>query len=657
MKRMRFAIPVILLLLFFTLLHTSHLSAQTTTMKDEDCLSCHSDKELEAVTERGKKLDLYVPENPLLGSVHEGMTCLQCHKDAKSFDDVPHSPNPMTKACPDCHEDAKKAMEHDVHGIACDTGNPRSPSCCACHGGHQIKPLASPDSVMSKKNQPDTCGKCHGGDTLLATEKGITKRNLVGRYKSSVHWQAIIEGKNAASCTNCHGHHGILSSASDRSGVSRTGVANSCQVCHPIETKSFWTGAHGNALLHGNNDVPNCTTCHGDHDMATLRTRSGDAKQWASTQVCIWCHGNSRMMKRYGLDTAPVDSYMEDFHGLTQRGTMGASATCADCHDPHHSLPSDHPSSRMHISNRGPVCGGCHGKVTDSFAQSFTHQKALEVSGGELEHIVKVIYIVIIIVTVSGMLLYCFLVWLHAVRKKARAQRKQRYIRRMSRYERVSHFWLFISFVLLVVTGFALKYPEAFWAKWLFSIGITEAIRAFIHRFAAIVMTLDLSFFMLYMFLNKRGKCFTKEMMPSFKRDIKDFFKALSYYLGVSKDNEQPKFRAFNFAEKFEFWALIWGTVVMVVTGLILWFPKAIPAGWPSWIIPVARVIHYFEALLATLAILIWHGFHVIFHPDEYPMNTAWFTGYITDHEAEERFEADAVKLMRKDSEKNIIED
>jgi formate dehydrogenase gamma subunit len=647
MKRMLFYVLVASFILLFTPSITSHLNAQA-QMPDEDCLNCHSDKELEAVTERGKKLALYVPENALVGSVHEGMTCTQCHVEAKSFEDVPHAPRPLEKACPDCHEEAKGAMKNDVHGIAIDKGNPRSPSCFVCHGGHQIKPLTSLESRYSKKNQADTCGRCHGTDRLLKEEKGITKRNLVSRYKSSVHWQAIVEGKNAASCTDCHGHHGILSSASERSGVSRTGVANSCQICHPIETRSFWTGAHGAALLHGNNDVPNCTTCHGDHDMATLRTRSGDAKQWASTQVCIWCHGNSRMMVRYGLDTTPVDSYMEDFHGLTQRGTMGASATCADCHDPHHSLPSNHPSSRMHISNRGPVCSGCHGKVSDSFAMSFTHQKALEVTGGGLENIVRVIYIIIIVIAVAGMLLYCFLIWLWAVRKKAKAQRKQRFLRRMSRYERVSHFWLFISFCVLVITGFALKDPQAFWAKWLFAIGINESIRAFIHRFAAIVMTLDLIFFSFYMFFNRRGKCMMKEMLPSIKNDIKDFFRTFKFYLGFSKE-EHPRYRTFNFAEKFEFWALIWGTVVMVVTGLILWFPKAIPASWPSWIMPVARVIHYFEALLATLAILIWHGFHTIFHPDEYPMDTSWLTGYITDHEAKERFEDEAIKNMTKE--------
>jgi formate dehydrogenase gamma subunit len=381
--------------------------------------------------------------------------------------------------------------------------------------------------------------------------------------------------------------------------------------------------------------------------MASLRTRVGDAKQWASTQVCIWCHGNSRMMARYGLDTTPVDSYMEDFHGLTQRGTLGASATCSDCHDPHHSLPSDHPSSRMHISNRGPVCGRCHGKVTDSFAQSFTHRKALQAEGGEIENVVRTIYIIVIVCSVIGMLFYTVIVWLWAVREKIKNQRGQKYLTRMTRYERFSHFVLFISFTILVITGFALKIPEAFWAKWLFALGINESVRAFLHRVSAIVMTVNLTFFILYMFIRKRGKCVRREYFPR-KRDFSDIINTFKFYLGISKEKHPPRYGVFNFAEKFEFWALVWGTVIMMISGLILWFPKALPGGWPAWVIPVARVFHYYEALLATLAIIIWHGFNTIFHPDEYPMSTSWLTGQITETEAKHHFEDEAIEQMQK---------
>lgn len=638
-------------ILFLAAVLLSYFTAPlTAVVSNEDCLTCHSDKSLEAETERGKQLNLFVPGDALKGSVHEDLSCTDCHKaeNESAFEETPHwsEAKPLKMNCGECHYDVMEGfLKNDIHGQAYTKGNPRAPYCGGCHGGHAILPIKSPDSRMAKIHQSDTCGNCHGQEKLNL-EDNITKRNLITRYKESVHFQAVSAGKNGASCTDCHSHHNILTSASKNSSVERSNIIRVCQKCHSEEVLRYENGPHGRSLAHGNNDVPNCTTCHGDHDMASLRVRSGDAKQWASTQVCVWCHNNERMMARYGLDTLPVQSYMRDFHGLTQRGTKGASATCSDCHDPHYSLPASHPASRMHLTNRGTACGKCHGQVTENFAQSFSHRKAMQNQGGNIENIVKDIYIVIIVVSVLGMVGYNSIVWLWAVRRKFRLQRDQKHVNRMSRFERVSHFILFITFSALVITGFALKFPEAFWAKWLFSIGMTEAVRASIHRLSATLMTLNLILFVVYMFARKRGRGLLKEILPG-KRDFSDFLKSLKFYFKRPDINEHPRYGVFNFVEKFEFWALIWGTGVMVVTGVTLWFPKAIPAGWPTWIINVARVIHYYEALLATLAILIWHGYHTLFHPDEYPMNTSWITGYVTAEEAEHRFEKQAIDKMQ----------
>ena len=615
-------------------------------VNNEDCLSCHSDRELEAETSRGKKLNLFVPDDVLKGTVHEGLSCTDCHKGEKTFDEYPHNDGPMIKVCGECHEDIYDSfIKEDIHGKSSKAGNPRAPNCYDCHGGHSILPIDSAESRMSRKNQAETCGSCHGQEELNK-EDGITARNLIKRFYSSVHYQAILEGKKGASCTDCHSHHNILSSASYNSTVSREGVSGVCSECHEEVVNIYLKGAHGRTLIHGNHDVPICTTCHGDHDMASLRDRSGDAKKWASTQVCIWCHGNERMMARYGLDTTPVESYLNDFHGLTQRGTMGESATCADCHNPHYSLPDEHPESRMYISNRGATCSECHGAVSENFALSFTHRKAMETPGSRIQNIVRIIYLLIIGLSISGMLFYNFLIWFHAIRRKFKSQRQQKHVQRMSRFERICHLTLILSFGMLVITGFALKFPEVFFARALFALGMDETIRALIHRLSGSIMTIDMIVFAFYLFKRRRGKSFFKEVLPK-KRDISDFFKSIKFYLGRIRN--QPKYSVFNFAEKFEFWALIWGTAVMVFTGIILWFPKAIPADWPVWVLPVARLIHYLEAILATLAILIWHLFQVMFHPDEYPLNTSWITGHITQEEAEHRFEEKAIRKMQYD--------
>ncbi len=633
-----------ILFLIFLIFSSLNLLSQ---VSNEDCLGCHGVEGIEGITERGKSLNLYVPENALQGSVHEYFKCIDCHKGAKTFEEAPHADKPLQIACVNCHEAIYEEYKNkDVHGKAHAKGDPMAPMCQGCHGGHDILPLSNPDSRMSRKNQPDTCGNCHGKEEINL-KADIVKRNLISRYKSSVHWKAIEEGNPGATCTDCHGHHDILSSDKPESKVSVVGILSTCMPCHPNEVKIFKEGAHAKALVHGNHDVPTCTTCHGDHDMASLRVRQGDALQWAATQICIWCHNNERMMARYGLDTTPAKSYLKDVHGLTQRGTFGASATCADCHDAHHSLPSSHPQSRMHISSRGAVCGNCHGEVSKTFAMSFSHKRILKRAGEKIEDIIRTLYIIIIFITVVGMVIHNGIIWFWAVRKKYNQQKEKGHLRRFSKFEIVSHFILFISFSMLAITGFALKFPEAFWVKWLFALGLNEAIRAFLHRTAAIFLVFDIGVFMIYLLITKRGKRIFKEYLPKIKKDIKEFFDVMKYY--VTAKGEKPKFGVFNYAEKFEFWALVWGVIIMAITGAILWFPKTLPQFIPSWIINVARVIHYYEALLATLAILIWHGFNTIFHPDEYPMATSWLTGYITEEEAEEKFKEEIYKRVKEE--------
>ncbi|MBI2952638.1 hypothetical protein HYY27_11110 [bacterium] len=105
----------------------------------------------------------------------------------------------------------------------------------------------------------------------------------------------------------------------------------------------------------------------------------------------------------------------------------------------------------------------------------------------------------------------------------------------------------------------------------------------------------------------------------------------LRYHLGRTGD--PPRFDRYSYIEKAEYLALIWGTGVMAVTGLMLWFPVEATSWLPGWAVRVAEVIHYYEAWLATLAILVWHFFFVMFHPGEYPMSATWLDGKVTEEE------------------------
>ena len=103
----------------------------------------------------------------------------------------------------------------------------------------------------------------------------------------------------------------------------------------------------------------------------------------------------------------------------------------------------------------------------------------------------------------------------------------------------------------------------------------------------------------------------------------------MRYLAGLS--DEKPKIGRFGYAEKIEYWAVIWGTIIMGVTGLMIWFKLDVTRFLPRWAVDVALTIHYYEAVLACLAIVVWHFYHVIFDPDIYPLNTACWNGRVSE--------------------------
>jgi cytochrome b subunit of formate dehydrogenase len=161
-----------------------------------------------------------------------------------------------------------------------------------------------------------------------------------------------------------------------------------------------------------------------------------------------------------------------------------------------------------------------------------------------------------------------------------------------------------------------------------------------VHRIAAVIMLAVGVYHIAYLFLSKEGRLWLKDMLAG-KKDFKDVIGNFSYYLGASK--VKPKIARFGYAEKAEYWAVIWGTFVMGLTGLMIWFKLGIFAFLPRWAIDIALAIHFYEAVLATLAIIVWHFYHVIFDPDVYPVNLAFIDGRVSEdhyrHEHELAYE------------------
>lgn len=203
---------------------------------------------------------------------------------------------------------------------------------------------------------------------------------------------------------------------------------------------------------------------------------------------------------------------------------------------------------------------------------------------------------------------------------------------RMTSNERIQHLNLFINFSILVITGFALKYPEAFWVSPMTDVPLGMTFRGFLHRLCGVAIVTLGGYHVLYLCFTERGRGIVKEMFPAWK-DAGDLWETLKNSLFINRPAKEIKMGRFNFREKLEYVGLIWGTIVMSMTGFILWFKTEWLKYFPMWTYDAVRAIHYYEAILATLTIFVWHFYSVVFNPDIYPMNWAWVTGELTEHE------------------------
>ena len=201
---------------------------------------------------------------------------------------------------------------------------------------------------------------------------------------------------------------------------------------------------------------------------------------------------------------------------------------------------------------------------------------------------------------------------------------------RFSISERVQHLLLVTTVTLLALTGLPQKFSSTDWApimvQWMGGIDVVRII----HRINAFVLTAGVLYHVgnaVYRLITKRANF---DMKPQAK-DFKDFTHNIAYFLGIKKD--RPRFDRFNFIEKFEYWAVLWGMVMMAVTGLILWFPALVTRFLSGYAVPVAKAAHSGEAFLAVAAVVLWHLYNAHFSPKVFPFNQSIVNGKISQHE------------------------
>jgi formate dehydrogenase gamma subunit len=519
--------------------------------------------------------------------------------------------------CLDCHSDKTlsktnaqgKAISLFVDEAKFNASVHKTNSCAACHA--DLKKTHPDDNAAA---QPVKCSACH--------ERQSTS------FAAGAHGMALARQNSAApECKDCHGTHEVVPPSSPTSPLHFSRLTATCGECHTEQADAVNISVHGMATARGNREAATCIDCHSEHNIQTLKT--GSALK-ISEQVCAKCHASERLNTKYRLSKDAVKTFFESYHGLAAQGGSTAAANCASCHGAHKILRSSDPRSTIHPSHLIETCGKCHPGATEKFTQGKIHSNGLGANTGDVvNRWARLIYIILIVGTIGFMLAHNGIAWI----KKAMAARRasDRRVLRMNPQQRAQHFLLLTSFIFLALTGFALKFPDS-WLGW--AMGANENFRSWSHRIAGILLLAVGLYHIIYITFTKDGRQLVKDLWPRWK-DVTDFFTNIGYLLGLTKN--KARFARFGYPEKMEYWAVIWGTIIMGATGLLIWMKMPVTRFFPRWIVDVATTIHYYEAILACLAIIVWHFYHVIFDPDIYPMNWAWLDGKVSEkwHEEE----------------------
>jgi cytochrome b subunit of formate dehydrogenase len=220
----------------------------------------------------------------------------------------------------------------------------------------------------------------------------------------------------------------------------------------------------------------------------------------------------------------------------------------------------------------------------------------------------------------------------------APSEYKQQRFPRFRKMAQLEHIILLVSFTTLAITGLPQKWPQSPISLWMINIlGGIETIRV-IHRWAAIILIVGSVYHLLvsgYRLFVKRERM---RVLPVWK-DVLDLRDYVLFNLGLIK--QHPKMPKFNFGEKFEYWAVVWGTAIMIITGFMLWNPIAVTQLLPGQFIPAAKAAHGGEAILAVTSVLIWHIYNVVIKH----FNPSMWVGWLPRDQMEEEHALELERL------------
>ena len=201
------------------------------------------------------------------------------------------------------------------------------------------------------------------------------------------------------------------------------------------------------------------------------------------------------------------------------------------------------------------------------------------------------------------------------------------YAVRFSKRQRLEHAIVMTTFVLLALTGFPQKFFETGWARGVVRVlGGLDHVR-FVHRLSGLLFSILTLWHLGAAMILAAERKMKLTLLPN-RQDFLDAVQQLRYDLGAAES--QPKFDRFDYRQKFEYWGLVLGGLVMISTGLVLYFPMVVTRFLPGELIPVSKVAHSNEGLMAFLVVITWHIYNAHLAPGIFPYDASIFTGKIS---------------------------
>jgi hypothetical protein len=367
------------------------------------CLACHGTRG--AVEEK-----LRIDEGHLSSSVHATLRCSDCHAVTESEmpGGAPHQKTiPPPNCTASCHREDKKPRPgldpllyaDSVHGRAyLERGTKEVAKCWDCHGKHNIRAVADPESSVYRQNIPLTCSTCHE-DMAVVVRYHIHSEAPYSEYMKSVHGKALFEKgllRYAAVCTDCHGVHDIKGLGEPHLMAREP---QTCGACHELVFKEYEQSIHGREALAGNVDSPLCVDCHGEHEILSPREPGAPTSQEKIPDTCSTCHARPEIMKKYGIPEDRITTFISSLHGIAVGFGYKAAANCTSCHGVHDIRAASDPLSRVNPAHLRQTCGqpSCHPNMPEKIAAAKIHIGPEEKNPPALFYLQRVLLVLVII--------------------------------------------------------------------------------------------------------------------------------------------------------------------------------------------------------------------------------------------------------------------